>query len=162
MSLSAIVAASNNNCIGKDNQLLWKIPADMKFFKETTTGHTIIMGKKTFASIGRPLPNRRSIVLTRDKTYSSEGIEIFNSVEEVISLFKDSEEEAFVIGGGEIYNQFFPYLQKIYITHVYENFEGDTFFPEIPKAQWTKTTSSLLEPEETTPYQIEFATYTRN
>lgn len=161
MSLSSIVAASNNNCIGKNNQLLWKIPADMKFFKETTTGHAIIMGKKTFTSIGRPLPNRRNIVLTRDKTYRLEGIEVFNSVEEIASLFKDSEEEAFVIGGGEIYHQFFPHLQKIYITHIHENFAGDAFFPEIPTAEWTKTSSRLLEPGETTPYQIEFATYTR-
>src|SRR5437868_417244 len=98
MSLSIIVATDKNNCIGKNNGLLWKIPADMKFFKETTTGHTIIMGKKTFESIGRVLPNRRNIVITRDNSYKKDGVEVYNSISQIVSDFKESDDEAFVIG----------------------------------------------------------------
>ena len=161
MSLSLIVAISNNNCIGKANELLWKIPADMRHFKETTTGHAIIMGKKTYLSIGRALPNRRNIVITRDPLFSAEGVEVFHSIEDVVSLFKNTPEEAFVIGGGEIYAQFLPHVQKLYVTHVDGNFPGDTFFPHIESTTWKQTNCISVLPNESSSYPLDFATYER-
>jgi dihydrofolate reductase len=161
MSLSLIVAISNNNCIGKQNELLWKIPADMKHFKETTTGHPIIMGKKTFESIGRALPNRRNIVITRDVQFAMESVEVFHSVEEVADLFINSEEEAFVIGGGQIYEQFLPLVKKLYVTHVHGDFEGDTFFPHLDPSIWKQTSNTTREVDEFTPHPLDFAIYER-
>ena len=161
MSLSIIVAISNNNCIGKANELLWKIPADMKFFRETTTGHPIIMGKKTFESIGRPLPNRRNVVLTRDPHFAMEGVEVFHSTEDVIATFANNDIEAFIIGGGQIYEQLLPYAQTLYVTHVRGDFEGDTFFPAIDPKVWKQTQSTSLEVSESTAYPLLFAAYER-
>ena len=160
MSLSIIAAISKNNVIGNENKLLWNIPLDMKFFKNTTMGHPIIMGRKTFLSIGRALPNRRNIVITRDENFSFENVEVFHSIDEIISLFKNTNEEAFVIGGADIYKQFLPIVDKLYITHVDEEFIGDTVFPEIDNNIWKKETENKIEKSEENPYQIRFVTYT--
>ncbi|MCX6756660.1 MAG: dihydrofolate reductase [Candidatus Nomurabacteria bacterium] len=160
MSLSIIAAVAKNNVIGNENKLLWNIPLDMKFFKNTTTGHPIIMGRKTFLSIGRALPNRRNIVITRDENFSFENVEVFHSIEEIVSLFKDAEDEAFIIGGADIYKQFFPIVDKLYITHVDEEFIGDTTFPEIDQNIWKKVSENEVAKNEENPYQIRFATYT--
>jgi dihydrofolate reductase len=161
MSLTIIAAVAKNNVIGNGNQLIWKIPADMKHFKETTTGHPIIMGKKTFDSIGRLLPNRENIIVTRDRSFSLDGATPAHSIEDMVEKYEHSEIEAFVIGGGKIYKQLLPYASKLIITHIDQEFEGDTFFPEIPLNIFKKTEEQVLEISVENPYLIKFTTYTR-
>lgn len=161
MSLSIIAAVAKNNVIGNENKLLWNIPLDMRFFKNTTTGHPIIMGRKTFLAIGRALPNRRNIVITRDENFSFENIEVFHTTDEIISLFKDSDEEAFIIGGADIYKQMLPVADKLYITHVDEEFVGDTTFGDIDNNIWKKESENKVEKSEENPYPIRFTVYTR-
>lgn len=129
--ISIIVAVGKNNAIGKDNKLFWDIPNDLKHFKKITSGHIVIMGDKTYESIGMLLPNRKNIILSLDKNYEVEGAEVKNSLEDVLSEYKDSEEEVFVIGGGIIYKLALPFVDKLYITLV-ENSprNADTFFPD--------------------------------
>ena len=136
--LSIIVAKSSNNVIGGDNKLLWNIPEDLKRFKDITSGHTIIMGRKTFESLPKILPNRHHIVITRDKNFNvnSKDVEVSYNINDIIERFKNTEEEVFIIGGGEIYNLFLPFTQKLYLTRVYKEFSGDTVFPEIDLSQW--------------------------
>jgi dihydrofolate reductase len=129
--ISIIVAIGKNRAIGRKNQLLWNIPEDMDHFKKITSGHTVIMGEKTFLSIGRPLSNRKNIVVTLDKNFQSEGVEIRYSLEEVLQEAKQKEEEVFVIGGGQIYNLSLPYADKLYLTVVDDAPEdADTFFAD--------------------------------
>lgn len=161
MSLSIIAAVAKNNVIGNENKLLWNIPLDMKFFRNTTNGHPIIMGRKTFLSIGRALPNRRNIVITRDENFSYPDVEVFHSIDGIVSIFKNSNEEAFVIGGADIYKQFMPIVDKLYITHVDEEFNGDTTFPEIENTIWKKESENKVEKGEENPYSINFTVYTR-
>ena len=129
--LSIIVAISENNVIGKDNKLLWHLPEDLKRFKELTTGHTIIMGRKTFESLGGILPNRKHIVITRDTNYKVENnnVEIMNDIQEIDKYVNDNEEN-FVIGGAIIYSQLIKKAQKMYITKIYKKFDGDAYFPK--------------------------------
>ena len=126
--IKIIVATSKNRVIGDSNSLIWHLPADLKRFKEITTGNTIVMGRKTFESIGRPLPNRRNIIITRDITYDVEGCEVVNSLEEALMICNNN---CFIIGGGEIYSQTISIADQIYLTQVHEDFDGDTTFPEI-------------------------------
>lgn len=135
--LSIIVAVAENNVIGKDNDLLWRLSNDLKNFKEITMGHTIIMGRKTFESLPKVLPGRKHIVLTRDKSFiaPSEMVEVFNSVEELRN-YLNPQTEYFVIGGGEIYKALMPYSEKLYLTKVQKVFQGDTYFPEIDNREW--------------------------
>jgi len=134
--LSIIVAIADNNAIGKDNQLLWHLSEDLKRFKQLTTHHTIVMGKKTFESLPiRPLPNRRSIVITDDLNEKIEGCTMAYSIEDAINLC-DSDNENFIIGGGSIYKQFMPFTNKLYITKVHKDFDADTFYPEINFSEW--------------------------
>lgn len=129
MLLSSIVATGLNNEIGKDNKLLWHLPADLKFFKSTTMGSPIIMGRKTFESIGRVLPGRKNIIISRNTELKIEGAEVYSSFEE---MMKNCDvEKAFIIGGAEIYKLSMPFVNEIYRTLVKSNFEADTFFPEI-------------------------------
>lgn len=160
MSLSLIAAVANNNVIGKDNALLWNIPQDMKFFRATTSGHPVIMGRKTHLSIGRALPNRRNVVITRDATFTSPDVEVVHSVPEALALFKDSADEAFIIGGADIYTQTLPFADKLYITHIDADFDGDTFFPEIDTTIWKKTAETVVEKGEENTYPLRFTTYT--
>lgn len=136
--LSIIVAKASNNVIGGDNKLLWHISEDLKRFKEITSGHTIIMGRKTFESLPKVLPNRHHIVITRDTNFKvdSEAVTVINDISDVISKFKDTDEEVFIIGGGEIYKTLIPYTKKLYLTRVYKDFEGDTSFPVINYDEW--------------------------
>ncbi|HEX7365571.1 MAG TPA: dihydrofolate reductase [Pelobium sp.] len=133
--LSIIVATDLENGIGKDNELLWHLPNDLKFFKKVTSGHTIIMGRKTFDSIGKPLPNRRNIVVSRRPDLQIEGAEVFSNLGNAINACKN-ETEYFVIGGGEIYRQALPFASQIYLTKVNFSFNADTFFPEITALEW--------------------------
>ena len=127
--ISIIVAIGKNRAIGHNNQLLWDIPEDMRHFRETTAGHTVIMGDKTFLSIGKPLANRKNIVVTLDKNFQAEGVEIRYSLDEVLQEYKRKTEEVFVIGGGIIYNLALPYADKLYLTVVDDApADADTFF----------------------------------
>jgi dihydrofolate reductase len=159
MSFSIISAIGKNNEIGKKNALLWNLPVDLKHFKEITTGKTIIIGQKTFESIGRPLPNRRNIVLTQDKNFKTEGVEVFFSIEELEKKL-NKEEENFIIGGGQIYRLFLEKADKLYITHVDASFpDADTFFPEINPAKWQKKKSENYKKDEKNAFDLEFAEY---
>lgn len=142
-NLSIIVAIASNGAIGKNNELLWHLKADLKHFKAITTGHTIIMGRKTFESIGRPLPKRRNIVISSQDTFAFEGIEVFHSLEEALEAVK-TEEEVFIIGGGQIYSQAMPLASKLYLTVVEREYDGDTFFTEIDYSQWKELSSVRL------------------
>lgn len=135
--LSIIVAKAKNNVIGKDNKLLWHIPEDLKRFKSLTTGHTIIMGRKTFDSIGRVLPNRKHVILSHNPDFKvhDENVEIVHSIDE-IKKYIESDEENFVIGGAMIYSLLMPYVTKMYITEIDKNFEGDSVFPPVNHEKW--------------------------
>ena len=133
--ISLIVAHSKNNVIGKDGQLPWHISDDLKRFKELTTGHPIIMGRKTFESIGRALPNRRNIVVSRQNDFHAENITVVGDIRNAINLVED-EDEAFIIGGGEIYKQSLKFADKVYVTYVDEETDGDAYFPELNLDNW--------------------------
>lgn len=129
--ISIIVAIAKNRTIGHGNKLLWNIPEDMKYFREITRGHAVIMGRKTFESIGRPLPNRLNIVITRDETFSPEGVSVCHSLEDALDLARQNEkDEIFIIGGAQIYKQALSQADRLYITVVQKDFEGDAVFPE--------------------------------
>jgi dihydrofolate reductase len=136
--LSIIVAMSSNRVIGVNNTLPWHISEDLKHFKSLTTGHTIIMGRKTYESIGRPLPNRRNIVISRNIEASYEGAEVVHSIEDAFSICKN-DNEVFVIGGSNIYEQALSLVDYIYITEIKKSFSGDAFFPEINKQMWIES-----------------------
>lgn len=157
--LSIIVAIAKNNVIGKDNKLIWHIPEDLKRFKEITTGKTIIMGKNTFISLGRVLPNRKHIVLTRDKGYKidNEQVQIVHGMEDIKKYIEDKE-EYFVIGGASIYKLLMPYANKMYITKINQEFEGDTYFPPIGK-EWDEIEAIKGIKDEKNPYEYEYITY---
>lgn len=135
MILTIIVAKDHKGAIGKDNQLLWHLPADLKHFKALTTGHTIIMGRKTYDSIGRPLPKRRNIVVSRQEGLTIPGVEVMRSLEDAIASCVQ-ETEVFIIGGAQIYAQALPLCSKLEITLVEGNFEADTYFPAIQEEEW--------------------------
>lgn len=158
--LSIIVAVANNNVIGKDNKLIWHLPADLKRFKELTTGKTIIMGRKTFESLGRVLPNRKHIVLTRNKEwkYEDNQVKVITKLEELEREIKDKEEN-FVIGGASIYKMLMPYTNKMYVTKIEEDFEGDTYFPEINEKEWKIVEVENGIKDDKNPYNYKYITY---
>ena len=160
MILSIIVAVADNNIIGKDNRLIWHIPADLKYFKSLTMGAPIIMGRKTYQSIGKPLPGRKSIIITRDNNYSTEGCVVVHSLESAIAAAKEHN-EAFIIGGEQIYRQAMGFADKIYLTRVYESFEGDSFFPEIDTSIWQLTEQKDNEIDDNNKFKYSFLTYNR-
>jgi len=159
-NLSIIVAIASNHAIGKNNQLLWHLPADLKHFKQLTTGHPIIMGRKTFDSIGRPLPNRRNIVITRQSDLKIEGTEVVNSLDEALALCK-AENEVFIIGGAELYRTALPLVQKIYLTTVHQAFDADAFFPELDLKEWLETEKVTHAPDEKNTLSYTFSTLER-
>ena len=129
--LTIIAAVSINNVIGNKNKLIWNLPNDLKRFKKLTTGHSVIMGRKTFDSLPNPLPNRDNIVITRNTDYSNSNVTVCSSIEDAINLTK-TDTQPFIIGGGEIYSQTINMVDKIELTRVHEEFDGDAYFPEIP------------------------------
>lgn len=137
MIISAVVAIAANNAIGKNNQLLWHLPNDLKHFKQITSGHTVIMGRKTYDSVGRPLPNRRNIIITRQQIEIS-GCEVVHTIDEALALCAD-EMEVFIVGGAEIYKLAMPETDCIYLTIVHQSFDADAYFPEIDKSEWKET-----------------------
>ncbi len=157
MIISLVVAASTNNCIGKHNKLLWRLPADMRFFKNTTWAMPVIMGRKTFESLGKPLQGRWNIVVTRNRDWHPEGITITHTLEEAISLAAKADyKEAFVIGGGEIYRMAMPLANKIYLTRVDTVLDGDTYFPEMDPKQWNKVSEVSFHADEKHAYNFHF------
>ena len=136
MKITIVAAIASNNVIGQKNSLPWDIPEDLKRFKQLTSGHTILMGRKTFDSIGRPLPNRTNIVMSKDTNYQKEGIEIVFDEREALNLIKDLNQEVFIIGGSKIYELFEPWATSLIITRVLKDFEGDAFFPDINWNNW--------------------------
>jgi dihydrofolate reductase len=157
--ISLLVAMDANRLIGKDNQLPWHLPQDLAYFKKTTLNHKIVMGRKTFESIGRPLPGRENIIVTRDQNYSQEECLVLHSIEDIIELSDQSDEEIFVIGGAEIFQQILPYSDRLYITHIYHEFDGDTFFPETKEEEWEMVKSEKGIRDEKNPYDYEFVVY---
>ena len=158
--LTIIAAASTNNVIGFNNKLIWNIPNDLKRFKELTLGHSVIMGRKTFESLPNPLPKRRNIIVTKNKDYSRNGIEVTSNIEDAIDLCK-SDSQPFIIGGGEIYSQTIEIVDKIELTRVYKDYQGDAFFPDIPldKFELAKELVNYSDDDSSTKYS--FLTYIR-
>ncbi len=169
MILSLIAGIGKNNELGLGNLLLWDLPRDMKHFRDTTKGHAVIMGRKTFESIGRPLPNRRNIVITRDTSYMKDGIEVANSLEEALRLasldqgknFEENQEEieVFVIGGAEIYKQAITKAGRLYITHVNSVFDADAFFPAIDANFWKETKREHYDADVENNVPMDFVVY---
>ena len=160
--MNIIVAIADNYAIGKSGDLLCYLPDDLKHFKALTTGATVVMGKKTFFSLPRrPLPNRRNIVLTRDVSFTHEGVDVAHSIEELTSMLTP-EEKVFIIGGGEVYRQFMPLAKELHITHIHHTWEdADTFFPEIDTSIWQRLNEEFHEADDKHAYAFTFATYVR-
>ncbi|SIT14548.1 dihydrofolate reductase [Chryseobacterium ureilyticum] len=156
-----VVAMGEKNEIGFENQLLWHLPKDLKHFKDLTSGHPIIMGRKTYESIGKPLPNRTNIVVSRKKDWFEEGILIVGSLKEALKFAKKIDEEVFVIGGGNIYEQTMDLVDKLEVTLVKADLEADTFFPKIDEKIWKKTNEVCHEKDEKNGYDFCFQTFER-
>jgi dihydrofolate reductase len=159
MIVSQIAAMSENHVIGKDNQLLWHMPNDLKHFKNTTSGHTVIMGRKTFDSVGKPLPKRRNIIITR-QSITIEGCEVVNSIEAALALCKD-EDEVFIVGGAEIYKQSLHLTDRIYLTIIHHHFGGDSFFPELSKNEWKEVSYENHPADDKNAFRYSFVIYDR-
>ena len=159
--ITIVVAMGLNNEIGANNQLLWHLPKDLKHFKEITTGHPIIMGRKTYESIGKPLPNRTNIVVSTKKDWFEEGILIVGSLKEAIKFAKKMDEEIYIIGGGNIYEQTIDLAEKLEVTQVNAELKADIFFPKINPKIWNKTNEISHEKDEKNEYDFSFQTYER-
>jgi dihydrofolate reductase len=154
-----IAAISKNNALGKDNQLLWHLPNDLKYFKQVTTWHPVIMGRKTFDSIGKPLPKRLNLVISRNKKTDTENLIYCNSLDEAIQIAHAKDEDIFIIGGGEIYRQAMPLAQKLHLTIVDTVTEADTFFPEINLKEWQLETQQDYAKDEKHVFDYSIFTY---
>ncbi|AZV59300.1 dihydrofolate reductase [Peribacillus frigoritolerans] len=139
--ISLIVAMDQNRVIGKNNKLPWHLPADLQYFKKVTMGHPIVMGRKTFESIGRVLPGRENVIVTRNQEFKAEGCVVLHDIAQIKMFADNHEEEVFVIGGAEIFKEILPFTDRLYITEIHETFEGDTFFPEIDENEWDEISS---------------------
>ncbi|GGF90038.1 dihydrofolate reductase [Paenibacillus abyssi] len=159
MSITMIAAMAKNRTIGTDNELPWRLPEDMAYFRRVTTGTTVIMGRKTLESFGKPLKNRRNVVLTRNPDYRPEGCEIVHSIDQALGQFASAD--VMVIGGEEIYRQFLPYADKILLTEIDAEFEGDAQFPEFSAEEWQLAESVKGIRDEKNPYDYYFQTYVK-
>jgi dihydrofolate reductase len=160
MIISLVAAAGNNNVIGSNNKLPWKMPADMKFFMNLTLGHPVIMGRKTYESFGKPLRERRNIIISRDKNLSVSGCEVVHSLDDALKLVKE-DREVFIIGGAEIYKQSMAIANKIYLTRIYHDFEGDSYFPYIDDTEWKEIKYTEQKTDEKNPYPFAFLEYAK-
>ncbi len=163
MSIITIIAAiANNNALGKDNDLIWHLPADLKRFKKVTTGHHILMGRNTYESIGKPLPNRTTVIITRNKEYKADGCIVVNSIEKAIEVAK-SDEHIYIIGGAQIYKQAMVtnLVDQLDITQVHESFEADVFFPEIDLDTWKESAKEGFKADEKNKHDYSFISYTK-
>jgi dihydrofolate reductase len=160
MTVSLVVAASTNNVIGRDGGLPWHLPDDLRYFKRITTGKPVIMGRRTFESIGRPLPERHNIVITRDPNYVAEGCDVVSSIGEALELTGDAD-EVMVIGGGQVYRDFMPHADRIYMTRVQAEVQGDTLFPGIDGNTWRLVSSEHHAADDKHEYAFEVAVFER-
>ena len=156
MRLSIVVAMDDNHLIGKGNGLPWHLPADLAFFKKITTGNSILMGRKTYDSISKPLPNRRNIVITRNPDISIPGCEVVDSIEKALSITQD-EEEVMVIGGANLFEQLLPDVSRLYITHIEGKLEGETYFPHYDENDWLEVSRESHQPDEKNKYAYQFS-----
>ena len=162
MTVSAIVAVSENGYIGKENQIPWHLPKDLQYFKKTTLGHPVIMGKKSFLSMGKPLPGRQNIVITRDTTMYHSGCDVVHSIPDaLLTAYQSQASECFIIGGGEIYSQTIQFWDKLYLTRVHANIEGDVSFPELNADEWQEISSHFIEKDEKNTFDMTFIVYER-
>ncbi len=156
--ISLLLAMGKNRVIGKDNDLPWHLPEDLKWFKRISTGHTIIMGRRTYESIGKPLPNRKNVIVTNDENYQAEGCIMTHSIEEAL---QQNGDERIVIGGTNVFKQVLDKADRIYLTYIDEEFEGDTFFPEINESEWEVKSKEKGIKDEKNPYDYYFMIYER-
>lgn len=159
--VTIIAAIAKNNALGKNNQLIWHLPADLKRFKKMTLNHVVIMGRKTFESLGKPLPNRTNILITRDKNYKAEGCVVVNSLKEALETAAKEDENPFILGGAEIYKQALPFTDKLDVTFVHHQFDADVFFPKIDKKIWKETSREDFKADENNKYDYSFVTFER-
>ncbi len=166
MKIALIAAFAQNRVVGIDNKLPWHLPKDLQYFKTTTSGKAIIMGRKTYESIGRPLPNRTNIVITRNKYFSASGIKVVNSLEAALELaseinFINGIDEIMVIGGANIYAQALAKADRLYLTLVHASIEGDAYFPEVDLSAWQEKSRDDYKASENNPYDYSFVVYNR-
>lgn len=162
MMISLIVAVAENNVIGKNNKLPWHLPADLKYFKQTTAGHPVIMGRGTFESLGKPLPGRTNIIITRQQQYKADGCIITDNLQAAIEHARiTGTEEAFIIGGGTIFRQSMLLANRIYLTRIFHEFEGDTFFPEVNTPEWMLMSEKQHQPDEKNKYAFAIRVFER-
>ncbi|HSM29272.1 MAG TPA: type 3 dihydrofolate reductase [Woeseiaceae bacterium] len=160
MRISLVVAASKNNVIGRDRGLPWHLPDDLRHFKRLTVGKPVIMGRRTFESIGRPLPDRRNIVMTRDANYAADGCDVVTSVEEALDAAQGAG-EVMVIGGGQVYRDFLPHADRVYLTRVQADVEGDTYFRDIDRIRWRLVSSEHHDADEKHAYAFDLMEFER-
>ena len=161
MLISLIVAMAENRVIGRGNQMPWHLPADLRHFKSVTLGKPVIMGRKTFESIGRPLPGRRNVVISRNLDWCAEGVESVSSLDAALALVQDAD-EVMIIGGGQLYREALPLAQRLYLTHIeLPVTDADTWFPDYSQYQWQQCAEELHEPDEKNPYHYRFETLDR-
>lgn len=162
MILSLLLAAEEKNVIGKNNQLPWHLPNDLKYFKNLTWGMPILMGRKTYESIGKPLAGRKNIVITRQRDWKQKGVHVVHTIEEAVSIAKESDiKEIFVIGGAEIFNSVFAEANRIYLTRIHHQFEGDAFFPELNANEWQLVNEKHCNADEKNLYPHTFQVWER-
>ena len=159
--ITIIAAIAENKALGKGNQLIWHLPADLKRFKKVTANHHVIMGRKTFESLGKPLPNRANIIITRNNSFQAEGCLIVNSLQQAIEVSKE-DKNPYILGGAEIYTQAIEIADKLDLTFVHHHFEADAFFPEIDKKIWKETSRQDFKADEKNKFDYSFVTYIRN
>ena len=157
-TITLIAAAAENDALGKDNDLIWHIPEDLKRFKRLTTGHAIIMGRKTFESMPKALPNRTNIVLTRNKNYKANGALVTSTIEEALEMAKD-DPQPFIIGGAQIYSLLMDHCNRIELTRVHHDFDADVFFPKIDKNKWVVVKEEFISKTDNQPYDYTYLTY---
>ena len=161
MSVTLIAAIARNRVIGKDGDLPWRLPADLRHFKRTTVGHPLIMGRRTFESFGRPLPDRTNIVVTRSPSYRPEGAVVVSSFDEAMRVALEEDDEIFIGGGEEVFRHFLPTADRMILTWIDEDFEGDTFFPEFDESEWDIISRDDHEPDEKNRWPYSFVVYER-
>lgn len=162
MTLSAITAVSQNNVIGLHNDLPWHLPADMRFFKSTTMGHVVVLGRKSYEAFGKAYPGRTNIVITRQQNYILPDAIVVHSLEEAIRKAKTIEQqEIFILGGAQIFRQSMPLIDRIYLTRIYHDFDGDAFFPTMDTKEWELVKDEKHEPDEKNKYRYAFQTWER-
>ncbi len=154
--ITAVVAMSENRVIGTKNQLPWHLPADLKHFKNITLNHTVLMGRKTYESIGKPLPNRRNIILTQDKSFKALGCEIVHDVQSALAF-----DDLYIIGGAQVFELFWPYINKLHLTLIHKNIEGDAFFPELDLKQWKLISREDHGADDKNPFDYSFLVLTK-